>query len=114
MGLILGVTVLPCFSTRAAFRLDWEYLQNYVNEYAFRYNRRHVPSPMFPAFLERDEKLSDQPALEHVQIQYQIAADFVEVSSGFSPYIVSYSSMILPAFSYAFFSAFDLVRSNSL
>lgn len=30
-----------------------EYLQNYLNEYAFRYNRRKDEKPMFRAFLER-------------------------------------------------------------
>jgi transposase len=36
--------------------VDKKYLQNYVNEYSFRYNRRFVPSPMFTAFLQQVEK----------------------------------------------------------
>jgi len=32
------------------------YLQNYLNEYAFRYNRRHSSTPMFWAMLDRVEK----------------------------------------------------------
>jgi transposase len=39
--------------------VDGKYVQNYVNEYAFRYNRRNVQSPMFLAFLEQVEKFSD-------------------------------------------------------
>lgn len=37
------------------------YLQNYLDEYAFRYNRRFSAQPMFWAFLERVEKA--QPRL---------------------------------------------------
>lgn len=33
-----------------------EYLQDYLNEYAFRYNRRHSSQPMFWAMLDRVEK----------------------------------------------------------
>ena len=32
------------------------YLQNYLDEYAFRYNRRHSTTPMFWAMLDRVEK----------------------------------------------------------
>jgi hypothetical protein len=31
-------------------------LQNYLDEYAFRYNRRNSCQPMFWAFLDRVEK----------------------------------------------------------
>ncbi len=35
-------------------------LQNYLDEYAFRYNRRHVPAPMFKLILEKvSEKASE-------------------------------------------------------
>lgn len=34
-------------------KVNREYLQNYLNEYAFRYNRRKDEKPMFWAFLER-------------------------------------------------------------
>ncbi len=37
-----------------------EYLQNYLDEYAFRYNRRHSSQPMFWAILNRVER--DRPA----------------------------------------------------
>jgi transposase len=37
-----------------------EYLQNYLDEYAFRYNRRHSSRPMFWAILSRVERA--QPA----------------------------------------------------
>ena len=33
-----------------------DYLQNYLDEYAFRYNRRDSPQPMFWAMLDRVEK----------------------------------------------------------
>jgi transposase len=33
-----------------------QYLQNYVDEYAFRYNRRHSKEPMFWAMLKRVQK----------------------------------------------------------
>jgi transposase len=36
--------------------VDAKYLQNYVNEYSFRYNRRFVPRPMFEAFIEQVQK----------------------------------------------------------
>jgi hypothetical protein len=36
--------------------VDRKYMQNYVNEYAFRYNRRHVERPMFTAFIEQVKK----------------------------------------------------------
>jgi transposase-like protein/ribosomal protein L24E len=36
-----------------------DYMQNYVNEYAFRYNRRHSVNPMFLSFLTQVQKLSD-------------------------------------------------------
>lgn len=36
-----------------------EYLQQYVNEYAFRYNRRHDVTPMFYSFLGQVRKSSD-------------------------------------------------------
>lgn len=39
------------------------YLQSYLNEYAFRYNRRHDRQPMFWAMLNRVEKAS-RPRLE--------------------------------------------------
>jgi hypothetical protein len=38
------------------------YLQNYLDEYAFRYNRRFSSQPMFWAFLERVEKAQPQLA----------------------------------------------------
>ena len=33
-----------------------EYLQSYLDEYAFRYNHRHSPTPMFWAMLNRVQK----------------------------------------------------------
>jgi transposase len=40
-----------------------EYLQNYLDEYAFRYNRRFSEQPMFWAMLDRVEKrLASQPS----------------------------------------------------
>jgi transposase len=36
--------------------VDEKYLQNYINEYTFRYNRRFVPRPMFTAFVEQVQK----------------------------------------------------------
>jgi hypothetical protein len=38
------------------------YLQNYLDEYAFRYNRRNFSQPMFWAMLERVEKAQPRPA----------------------------------------------------
>lgn len=35
-----------------------EYLQNYLDEYTFRYNRRHSTQPMFYAILDRVQKLA--------------------------------------------------------
>lgn len=35
------------------YKVNREYLQSYLNEYAFRYNRRKDEKPMFWAFLER-------------------------------------------------------------
>lgn len=40
-------------------RVTPRYLQAYINEYAFRYNRRHAVTPMFLSFLNQVEKLSD-------------------------------------------------------
>jgi transposase len=41
----------------------YHYLQSYLNEYAFRYNRRNVPKPMFTSILERiSEGASESPA----------------------------------------------------
>ena len=37
------------------------YLQDYLNEYAFRYNRRNSSTPMFWAILNRVEKASQPP-----------------------------------------------------
>ncbi len=39
------------------------YLQDYLNEYAFRYNRRNSATPMFWAMLDRVEKAS-RPLLD--------------------------------------------------
>lgn len=39
--------------------ISTEYLQSYIDEYAFRYNRRNSPQPMFWAILDRVEK--DRP-----------------------------------------------------
>ncbi len=36
-----------------------DYVQNYVNEYAFRYNRRDNMRPMFWGFLDRLVKVSE-------------------------------------------------------
>lgn len=36
-----------------------KYLQTYINEYAFRYNRRNTIQPMFLSFLHQVKKLSD-------------------------------------------------------
>ncbi len=36
-----------------------KYLQNYVDEYSFRYNRRNSEKPMFLSFLHQVQKLSD-------------------------------------------------------
>src|SRR5258708_7636164 len=36
-----------------------KYLQTYLNEYAFRYNRRFDTTPMFQSFLTQVQKLSD-------------------------------------------------------
>lgn len=36
-----------------------QYLQSYVNEYAFRYNRRSDQTPMFLSFLRQAQKLCD-------------------------------------------------------
>lgn len=35
------------------YQVGLEYLQSYLNEYAFRYNRRHVMRPMFSQLAER-------------------------------------------------------------
>jgi len=43
-------------------RVSPKYLQTYLNEYAFRYNRRHAEQPMFLSFLGQVEKSSDWPA----------------------------------------------------
>jgi len=37
-------------------RVERAYLQNYINEYSFRYNRRNTVKPMFLAFMEQMEK----------------------------------------------------------
>jgi transposase-like protein len=37
-------------------RVSPKYLQTYLNEYAFRYNRRHAEQPMFLSFLGQVEK----------------------------------------------------------
>ena len=39
--------------TGVYYQVGLEYLQSYLNEYAFRYNRRHVMRPMFTQLLER-------------------------------------------------------------
>jgi transposase-like protein len=39
-----------------------QHLQSYLDEYAFRYNRRDEPTPMFWAILDRVEKASPAPA----------------------------------------------------
>ena len=39
--------------------VDKKHLQSYVNEYAFRYNRRHDETPMFLSFLGQIVKVSD-------------------------------------------------------
>jgi transposase-like protein len=36
-----------------------EYLQSYLNEYSFRYNRRHSDQPMFTSLLERTAELAE-------------------------------------------------------
>ena len=36
-----------------------KFLQEYLNEYAFRYNRRDVPKPMFKQILERVSELAE-------------------------------------------------------
>jgi transposase len=43
--------------------ISTDYLQNYLNEYTFRYNRRNSSQPMFWAMLDRVEKpqLASQP-----------------------------------------------------
>jgi transposase len=38
-----------------------KYLQHYLDEYAFRYNRRHTQAPMFKLFLGRIEKMEAPP-----------------------------------------------------
>jgi transposase-like protein len=40
-------------------RTEHHYIQNYLNEYSFRYNRRNSPTPMFLSFLGQTRKLSD-------------------------------------------------------
>jgi len=40
-------------------RVTKGYIQNYVNEYAFRYNRRKDVTPMFLSFLSQVRKSSD-------------------------------------------------------
>ena len=40
-------------------RVTKGYMQNYINEYAFRYNRRFDETPMFLSFLQQVEKYSD-------------------------------------------------------
>jgi transposase len=37
-------------------RVEKQYLQNYINEYSFRYNRRNTVKPMFLAFMEQVKK----------------------------------------------------------
>ncbi len=37
-------------------RVEKQYLQNYINEYSFRYNRRNSVKPMFLSFMEQVEK----------------------------------------------------------
>jgi len=37
-----------------------KYLQNYLNEYAFRYNRRQQEEPMFESFLARIVAVSER------------------------------------------------------
>jgi len=44
-----------------------KYLQEYLNEYAFRYNRRFDTTPMFESFLTQVRKLADSPFSEHQQ-----------------------------------------------
>ena len=39
--------------------ISGEYLQNYLDEYAFRYNRRNSSTPMFWAMLDRVEKATE-------------------------------------------------------
>jgi transposase len=39
--------------TGVYYQVGLEYLQSYLNEYAFRYNRRHVMRPMFSLLAER-------------------------------------------------------------
>jgi transposase len=39
--------------TGVYYQVGLEYLQSYLNEYAFRYNRRHVMRPMFSQLAER-------------------------------------------------------------
>jgi hypothetical protein len=36
-----------------------KFLQQYLNEYSFRYNRRDVPKPMFKQILERVSELAE-------------------------------------------------------
>jgi transposase len=38
---------------KGVYQVGREYLQSYLNEFAFRYNRRHVMRPMFTMLLER-------------------------------------------------------------
>ena len=46
------------------------YLQSYLDEYSFRYNRRFDTKPMFTSFLEQVEKKSvAMPSLEQTQNQ---------------------------------------------
>jgi transposase len=40
-------------------RVTKAYMQNYINEFAFRYNRRNDVTPMFLSFLQQVQKLSD-------------------------------------------------------
>jgi transposase-like protein len=46
-----------------------KHLQSYLDEYAFRYNRRNDTQPMFTSMLERVEKSYEQPSLVQPQSQ---------------------------------------------
>jgi hypothetical protein len=37
-------------------RVEPSYLPNYINEYAFRYNRRNDITPMFVSFIQQVKK----------------------------------------------------------
>ena len=43
------------------------YLQSYLNEYSFRYNRRFDVQPMFTSFLKQVRKNTIQPTANRVE-----------------------------------------------